>query len=134
MLQKKFIAKWKDAAETKDVARLGALLADSATLVSPVAFKAITEKGEILAIFKALVQVLPDITYTRAESMETGAIMIFEGSIAGTALKVEGIDVFTLGLDGRVMDLKVFVRPLKAANAFAEAMAKALASFAPLPQ
>lgn len=126
MLQKRFIDAWRRAAEAKSPAALDALLADKAELISPIAFEPIRERAKILAIFNAILTVLPDLAYTRCEKTETGAIMLFEGTVAGTLLKVEGIDVFTLGLDGKAFELKVFVRPLKAAVAFAEAMAKKL--------
>jgi hypothetical protein len=122
MLQKRFIAAWRAAAERKDVAALGELLADKAELISPIAFEPVRERAKMLAIFGAIIEVLPDFTYTRCETTETGAIMLFKGKIGGTGLEVEGIDVFTLGLDGQIYELKVFVRPLKAAAAFAEAM------------
>lgn len=126
MLQKKFIAAWKAAATAKNLGALAGLLADHVELVSPVAFKPYNERRTVLGILAAVVEVLPDMTYTRCESTETGAIMMFEGTVKGTDLRVEGIDVFQLGLDGKAMQLKVFVRPLNAAAAFAEAMGKAL--------
>jgi hypothetical protein len=126
MLQKRFMDAWKAAAAAKNVGALDALLSEKAELISPVAFEPIKDRAKIKAIFAAIVEVLPDMAYTRCEKTETGAIMIFEGKIAGTELKVEGIDVFTLGLDAKAYELKVFVRPLKAAVAFAEAMGKKL--------
>jgi hypothetical protein len=128
MVQKRFISAWRDAAEMKNTEALEALLAEQAELISPVTFQPLTERAKIVAVFRAIGQVLPDLSYTRCEKTETGAIMIFEGTIRGTPLRLEGIDVFTLGLDGRAYGLKVFVRPLKAANAFAEAMSAALAA------
>ena len=126
MLQKRFIDAWRAAAETKNHDALDALLSDEVELVSPIAFAPIKERSKIRAIFAAIMQVLPDLTYTRCEKTETGAIMLFQGTVSGTLLKVEGIDVFTLGLDGKAYELKVFVRPLKAAAAFADAMAHRL--------
>lgn len=126
MLQHRFIAAWRAAAESKNIGALDALLSDKVELISPVAFDPIVDRAKIKAIFAAIIAVLPDLTYTRCEKTETGAIMLFQGTIAGSLLKVEGIDVFTLGLDGKAYELKVFIRPLKAAMAFAEAMAKRL--------
>jgi hypothetical protein len=123
MLQKRFIANWRAAAESKDLDAIEKLFADKAELISPIAFEPIREHAKMRAIFAAIIEVLPDFSYTRCEGTETGAIMLFRGKIGGTGLEVEGVDVFTLGLDGSIYELKVFVRPLKAAIAFAEAMA-----------
>jgi hypothetical protein len=126
MKENQFISAWRQAAATKDAGKLMALLADGARLISPVAFKPYDNRAEIQAIFGAILKVLPDLQYTQCESFAGGALMTFEGTLAG-GVKVEGIDVFKLSGDGQVNELKVFVRPLKAAQAFAEAMGKALA-------
>jgi len=122
-VESEFIKNWRQAAATKDAKALAAFLAPGFRLVSPVSFKPYEHPGEVQKIFGAILKVLPDLTYTRCEPFKGGAMMIFEGTIGGESpVKVEGIDIFTLDQAGRATELKVFVRPLKATNAFAEAM------------
>lgn len=118
----KFIAAWKKAAALKDVAALAGLLAEDAVLISPVSFKPVAGKDQIIRICSAILKVLPDLKYDREDGFPSGACLVFSGTLQD-GIVVEGLDLFTIGKDGLASELKVFVRPLKAANLFAAAMA-----------
>ena len=45
---------------------------------------------------------------------ETGAVVEFDGEIDG--IRINGVDMITVGDDGRITHFKVMVRPLKALN------------------
>ena len=45
---------------------------------------------------------------------ETGAVVEFDGEIDG--IGINGVDMITVGDDGRITHFKVMVRPLKALN------------------
>ena len=115
-----FTAKWQETAHRKDVPGLLALLAPDARLISPIVFKPIVDRRYIGGIFAAIMKVLPDFSYSRCEVFPGGALMIFEGSLGD--MRLEGLDLFTLNDAGFATELKVFVRPLKAAMEFAARM------------
>jgi hypothetical protein len=52
------------------------------------------------------------------------AFAVFTAERAGTAL--EGVQVVDVGADGKVTDLAIFIRPLPALRAVADAMASAV--------
>ena len=121
-----FIAAWLAAAEKKDLDQLSRLLTAGATLVSPISFKNLTGRAAIAPIFAAIFDVLPDLKYSRCEGFPGGACLIFTATLPG-GIVLEGLDLFTLENEDQASELKVFVRPLKAANLFAAEMQKTLA-------
>ncbi|UVO49314.1 hypothetical protein M0208_01810 [Sphingomonas sp. SUN019] len=56
---------------------------------------------------------------------EASAVLEFECEIAG-AIKVNGVDIVHWGDDGRIINFKVMIRPMKALNAVVPLMAAAL--------
>lgn len=125
---KTFTDAWIAAANQKDTSKLINLMTVDAKLVSPISFKDLSGRAAIEPIFRAILKVLPDLKYNRIESFAQGACLTFTGTLAG-GLAVEGLDLFTLDAQSgwtQAKELKVFVRPLKAANLFAAEMQKAL--------
>jgi len=120
-----FLDAWLQAAANKDVEKLVHLMTEDAVLVSPVSFKNVSSRSSIEPIFRAIFKVLPDLRYDRSESFQGGSALVFSGTLSG-GVTLEGIDLFTLNDFGQASELKVFVRPLKAANLFAAEMQKAL--------
>lgn len=59
---------------------------------------------------------------------ETGAILEFTNEIQG--IKVNGIDMITFDADGKILNFKVMVRPLKAVNLLHQLMGAQLAAMA----
>lgn len=124
---KLFVDSWLLAAKNKQLDALGPLFAAEATLISPISAKPQTGTQAILPILAAVMKVLPDLTYSRCETTDTGAVLTFAATMEG-GMRLEGLDYFTLRDDGLITELKVFVRPLKAATAFADGMRLALGS------
>lgn len=60
---------------------------------------------------------------------ETGAILEFTNEIDG--IKIDGIDMITFDSDGKIINFKVMVRPLKAVNLLHQLMGAQLAAMAP---
>ena len=119
----KFIEDWHCAVEERSFEKVNALLADDVNLVSPVAFKLITDRAYILKVLENVVGTLENFRYTRSTVLSDGGVlMIFEGEIDGKTL--EGIDLFDLDSEGKVKTLKVMVRPFFAYTKFAFAMAE----------
>ena len=60
---------------------------------------------------------------------ETSAILEFTNEIEG--IKIDGIDMITFDADGKIINFKVMVRPLKAVNLLHQLMGAQLAAMAP---
>ena len=119
----RFIEDWHSAFDERNLEKVNALLADGVTLISPVAFKPITDRAYILKVLENVVGTLENFRYTRSTVLSDGGVLlVFEGEIDGKTL--EGIDLIDLDSEGKVKTLKVMVRPFKVYTKFAFAMAE----------
>jgi hypothetical protein len=98
-----------------------ALLAEDVVLTSPVAFKPYPGKAITAAILRGVGRVFTDFRYVREIEDSPNSALIFETKVGDVSLN--GCDFITTNADGLISELMVMVRPLKAANALAEAMA-----------
>jgi len=119
--------RWHDYVRTRDVAILDALLADEVVFHSPVVHtpqvgKAITRKYLVAAMH---VLGTPSFRYVREIVGPRDALLEFVVDIDGVT--INGIDLIAWNDDGRIVDFKVMVRPLKAVNALHQAMGAMLA-------
>ena len=108
------LAQWHLIVATRDATALGALLADDVVFHSPVVHapqvgRAITTRylTAALAVF-----LTDSFRYVRQVAGPRDAVLEFEVEIDGT--RVNGVDMLTWDDDGRIMDFKVMLRPLKA--------------------
>ena len=110
------IAHWHNLLENGNAAGLDALLADNAVFHSPIVHtpqygKALT-KMYLSAAFMVLYN--DTFTYVREVVGERDAVLEFEVEIDG--IKVNGVDMIKCDDEGKIVDFKVMVRPLKAVN------------------
>lgn len=121
------INRWHHILRSRDVAGLSALLHDDAVFHSPIVHtpqvgKALTQMylaGAFLVFFNDRFR------YVREVIGERDAMLEFETEIDG--IHVNGVDIIRWGDDGRIVDFKVMVRPLKAINLIHQKMAAVLA-------
>ena len=124
-LPSKFIEEWHTAVEERSFEKVNALLAEDATLISPVAFKPITDRTYILKVLENVVTTLENFRYTRSTVLSDGGVLlIFEGEIDGMTL--EGMDLIDLDAEGKLKTLKVMMRPFRVYTKFAFTMAERL--------
>lgn len=132
-----FVEKLHHFISTKDPAIIGQILGDGFILHTPRFLRPISDRTHALAILNGIVQVIPDISYHRIWKGDTEVVCEFRGHVRGTDVIAHGIDVFTLGEDGRAIELSVFIRPTKALEAIGliedDLVRKALAAAAPAP-
>jgi hypothetical protein len=107
---------WHQVMKNNDVIGLDALLADNAIFHSPVVHtpqvgKAIT-KLYLLTAFKVFYN--DTFKYVRELMSEKDAILEFEVTIDG--ILVNGVDMITCDEEGKIVNFKVMIRPLKAVN------------------
>jgi ketosteroid isomerase-like protein len=97
-----------------------ALLADDVVFTSPVAFKPYPGKAITAAILRGVGRVFTDFHYVREIEDEPNSALVFETKVGDVSLN--GCDFITTNADGLISEFTVMVRPLKAAQALAEAM------------
>lgn len=116
------IPTFRAAVEEHDLDAVDALLADEVIFRSPVAFKPYEGKAITSAILRNVVEVFEDFRYIR----EVGApgdpdqVLVFEAKVDGLA--VTGADFLRFDDEGKIAELMVMVRPLRAAEALAKEM------------
>ena len=107
---------WHQLVEKKNINGLDALLAEDVVFHSPVVHspqvgKAIT-KQYLMAAFYVLSN--ESFQYVREIIGERDAVLEFQVEIDG--ISVNGIDMIKWNEDGRIIEFKVMLRPLKAVN------------------
>lgn len=120
------IATWHRLMSQRDAAGLDAWLADEAVFHSPVVHtpqvgKAITQRY-LAAAFQVFGN--PTFRYVREVVGEHDAVLEFELEIDG--IRINGVDMMRWRDDGRIVDFKVMLRPLKAVNLIHQKMAAML--------
>ncbi|UUW87285.1 nuclear transport factor 2 family protein [Pimelobacter simplex] len=112
---------FRAAVEARDVEAMRACLAEDVVFRSPVAHKPYPGKAITGAILAHVIEVFEDFRYVRELGDDTGHALVFEATVGG--LELTGCDFLVLDEDGLITEFMVMVRPLKAAQALAEAMA-----------
>ncbi|MBS1845301.1 MAG: nuclear transport factor 2 family protein [Actinobacteria bacterium] len=118
------------AAESKDLDLLRETLADDVVLHSPILFKGFEGRDTALFVLANVIEVFEGFRYLDEVHGDGTVVLRFAAKVEGN-LEIEGIDYLTLDADGRVTDLTVFLRPLKAVHAFNEQMSARLGAAPP---
>ena len=122
------IETWHSLVKAHDPSRLEDLLADDAVFFSPVVHTPQRGKAPTKAYLAAAFQVFvnPSFHYVREILGPSDAMLEFETEIDG--ILVNGVDIIKWNASGKVTELKVMIRPLKAINLIHERMAAMLAA------
>src|ERR1700759_2780707 len=110
---------FRRAAETKDLDLLRETLAEDVVLHSPILFTAFEGRDTAMFVLANVSEVFEDLHYLDEVHGDGTVALRFAAKVEGK-FDIEGVDYLTLDADGRVTDLTVFLRPLKAVNAFNE--------------
>ncbi len=121
---------WHNVIKNHDEAALDHLLADEVVFHSPVVHTPQVGKVVTSQYLKAAMHVLggPGFHYVREVWSETDAVLEFVNVIDGITLN--GIDMIRWNAEGKIVDFKVMVRPLKAVNMLHQKMAEMLQTMA----
>jgi len=114
--------RFRKAVEARDADALVASLAEDVEFLSPIAFRPYRGRDSVGFVLRGVMRVFEDFRYTDALESTTQGALVFEASVGGR--KLDGIDLIEMDEAGLVKRLTVFVRPLSAATALADAMAK----------
>ena len=119
---------WHDLIRSRDARGLDALLADDVVLHSPVVHTPLAGKPIVRKYLQAALRVFVNDTFRYVRELEgpNDAVLEFQVEIDG--ITVNGVDMLRWNADGRIVDFKVMVRPLKAVNLIHQKMAALLAA------
>lgn len=108
------IARWHEIARGRDRQGLRDLLAEDAVFLSPVVHTPQAGRAIAHAYLSAAFQVFFNETFRYVRELEgpRDAVLEFEVTIDGIA--VNGVDMIKWNDEGRIVEFKVMVRPLKA--------------------
>lgn len=123
-----FIDKVLAIIEKKDHSRLDEIVGDKITFYTPRFLKPHTDPNIVKLILRGIPILIENFHYERTWPAGNEAIMEFKGNVGKWA--VHGIDIFSVGDDGRAYELTVFVRPPKGLEALGEAEDKFAEHFA----
>lgn len=112
---------FSEAVVAKDLDAVEDMLADEVVFTSPVAYRPYPGKAITISILRAVVEVFEDFKYIREIQDDHEHAYVFTAEI--NSLSVTGCDFLTFDEEGKIADFMVMVRPLKAAQALAAAMA-----------
>ncbi|MGV1037285.1 MAG: nuclear transport factor 2 family protein [Candidatus Nanopelagicales bacterium] len=122
------LAQWHAIVESRDPARLDALLAEDAVFTSPIVHTPQVGKGLTTMYLTGAMHVLGNGSFTYVREVVDGpnAVLEFETIVDG--ITVNGVDMIRFDETGQIVDFKVMLRPMKAINLVGQKMAAMLES------
>ncbi len=126
--------RWHAVVKTRDPKALSALLADDVIFHSPVVHTPQRGHAITMAYLMGAMHVLNNASfrYERQIVGERDALLEFTTEIDG--IQVNGIDLIRWGDDGRIVDFKVMVRPLKGMQILHQRMGEMLQQMGSAPR
>ena len=110
------IAAWHKIIEDRDAKGLDGLLADNVVFHSPIVHTPQAGKPITMLYLAAALQVLNNDTFTYLREVVQGNNAVLEFQTVIDGISINGVDMIAWGADGRITDIKVMLRPLKAIN------------------
>ncbi|KUR75968.1 nuclear transport factor 2 family protein [Novosphingobium sp. FSW06-99] len=120
------LAAWHRYMLSNDPALLADLIADDAVFHSPVVHTPQAGKAKVFAYLTAAGKVLGNDSFRYVRELIDGPEVMLEFIVDIDGIAINGIDLIRFDLEGRIVDFKVMVRPLKAINKVWELMAAQL--------
>ena len=122
------VAAWHAYMQSGDAQALKDSLADDAVFHSPVVHTPQEGRKKVFAYLHAASHVLGGENFRYLREIVDGdqAMLEFQSSLDG--IQINGVDIITWNEDGKIIDFKVMVRPLKAINKVWEKMGEMLAT------
>jgi hypothetical protein len=120
------LATWHRYMVSNDPDVLADLIADDAVFHSPVVHTPQAGKAKVLAYLTAAGKVLGNDTFHYVRELVDGPEAMLEFMVDVDGIAINGIDLIRFDLEGRIVDFKVMVRPLKAINKVWDLMAAQL--------
>lgn len=117
---------WHKIVSTRDASSIGELLSDDVVFYSPVVHTPQVGNRITTMYLSAAIHVFgnDNFRYVREVIGESDAVLEFETEIDG--IIINGVDLIKWNADGKIVEFKVMLRPLKAVNLIHEKMAAML--------
>ena len=121
------VAAWHDYMNSGgDPDLLSAQLADNAVFHSPVVHSPQEGKAKVMLYLLSAAKVLGNDSFTYVREVVEGHDALLEFTCEIDGILINGIDLIRFDDDGKIIDFKVMVRPVKAVNKLWEMMAAQL--------
>lgn len=122
---------WHRLVESKDEAGLDDILSDEVIFHSPVVHTPQVGKPITRMYLAAALHVLNNDRFKYLREITSGQHAVLEFLTQIDGIVVNGVDMITWGADGRIIDFKVMIRPLKAINLIHQRMGAMLQTMQP---
>jgi ketosteroid isomerase-like protein len=120
------IATWHKLVDARDAAGLDNILAEQVVFHSPVVHTPQVGKPITTLYLSAALHVLNNDTFKYLREVTSGNHAVLEFQTVIDGISINGVDMITWGEDGRIIDFKVMLRPLKAVNLVHKMMGEVL--------
>ncbi|MBP1711034.1 MAG: hypothetical protein H6Q49_1236 [Deltaproteobacteria bacterium] len=120
------VAEWHKLIESKNAAGLDNILAENVVFHSPVVHTPQEGKPITTLYLAAALHVFNNETFKYLREVISGNNAVLEFQTIIDVITVNGVDMITWGDDGRIIDFKVMIRPLKAINLIHKMMGEML--------
>ncbi len=120
------LAEWHQLATAPNPERLAKLVHKDAVFHSPVVHTPQAGRDLVVAYLSAAAQTLGSQDFRYERELVDGQNVMLEFTCSMDGVHVNGIDLIRFDEDGKIIDFKVMVRPLKAVNKVWESMAAQL--------
>jgi hypothetical protein len=120
------LSTWHELVKSRNARGLDSLLADDVVFHSPVVHAPQVGKAITIQYLSAAFHVFfnESFRYVREVTGPTDAVLEFQVDIDG--ISVNGVDMLKWDAEGRIVEFKVLIRPLKAINLIHQKMAAML--------
>ena len=120
------VAAWHKILKTKDAAGLDDILADDVVFYSPVVHTPQVGKPVTTLYLTAALHVFVNDSFKYLREVVSGNNAVLEFTTVIDGITVNGVDMLTWDANGRIIEFKVMVRPLKAINLIHKMMGEML--------
>ena len=107
---------WHQIVAHKDLIKLNTMLADTVVFHSPVVHTPQTGKQITFQYLSAAFKVFFDDSFTYVRELESKNDAVLEFTVEIDGITVNGVDMIKWNDDGKIIEFKVMIRPLKAIN------------------
>ena len=129
MTAKKYIDSWHTVFKSQELDKLDKIIADNAVFTSPVVFKPMEGKEITKMYLFAAGQSFNMDKFKYIREVHDGINSVLEFETFIDDLSVNGVDMIKWNIEGKIVDFKVMIRPLKAVQKVQEKMIESLNSF-----
>ena len=129
MSAKKYIDSWHTVFKSQELDKLDKIFADNAVFTSPVVFKPMEGKEITKMYLFAAGQSFNMDKFKYIREVHDGINSVLEFETFIDDISVNGVDMIKWNNEGKIVDFKVMIRPLKAVQKVQEKMIESLNSF-----